>query len=349
MLAAELVRPGAVELRRVARPEPGPGELVVRVDAALTCGTDIKTFRRGHPKIPLPAPMGHELSGTVAAVGRGVEAFREGDAIACVPTAPCGECRLCRRGRDSLCPDAVGRMVFGAFAEYVRLPGRIVEANVFERPASVPAAHAALLEPLSCVVHGADRVALERAEHVVLVGDGPIAMLFAALAKRRGAGRVLLAGKHAVRLAAARAMGADAVVDVAAESLEDAVDQWSGGVGADVVVEAVGRVEVWERAAGLVAPGGELLAYGGCAAGTRASFDTYRVHYEEVDVKGAFHYGRDDVRRAFDLLADGEVELSPLITHRRPLERLEEALTLVLERDAVKVALTPATGGADAR
>lgn len=341
MPAAELVRPGLVELREIPVPAPGPGELLLRVEAALTCGTDLKTYRRGHPRIPLPSPMGHEFSGVVAAAGAGVEGFREGDAVACVPTAPCGACRLCRRGRESLCPEAVGRMVFGAFAEYVLLPRHIVAVHTFHRPATLTAEEAAALEPLACVVHGADRVALDRAEHVVFLGDGPIALLFVQLARIRGAGRVLLVGRHAARLAAAARLGAETLVDAGADAVREAVRAWSGGVGADVVVECVGRPELWEAAAPLAATGGELLLYGGCAAGTRASFDTYRLHYDEVDVKGAFHYGRADVRRALDLLAAGEVRTAPLITHHRPLARLAEALELALSREAIKVAIRP--------
>src|SRR5690606_626680 len=172
MRAAVLLRPGELEQREAPVPQPGAGELVVRVEAALTCGTDVKTFQRGHPKFPLPSPLGHEFSGVVVAAGAGVRAWREGDAIALVPTAPCGVCRLCRRGRESVCPDAVGRMLLGAFAEYVRVPAHIVAANVFARPAGMAPEVAAALEPLACVVHGADRVALDRAESVVLVGDG---------------------------------------------------------------------------------------------------------------------------------------------------------------------------------
>lgn len=341
MSTAVLVRPGQVEMREVAVPCPGPGELLVRVEAALTCGTDVKTYQRGHPKLPLPAPMGHEFSGTVAAVGRGVTNFKEGDAVACVPTAPCGVCRLCRRGCESLCPDAVGRIVLGAFAEYVLLPAHVVAVNVFTRPASLEAAMAAVLEPLACVVHGADRVAIERAEHTVLLGDGPIALLFAQVARLRGDGELLLVGRHPARLAAAEALGIETLADPGPEELEDAVLAWTGGTGADVVVECVGRPEVWEAAPALAAVGGEVLLYGGCAAGTRASFDTYRIHYDEVDLKGAFHYGRSDVRRALEYLATGEVRADPLITHRLPLDRLMEALMLVLTREAIKVAIEP--------
>jgi L-iditol 2-dehydrogenase len=340
MRRAQLLRPGVLEIAEVPVPEPGPGEVVLRIEAALTCGTDIKTYQRGHPKIPLPAPLGHEFSGMVAAVGAGVERFREGDAVACTPTAPCGLCRLCERGHDSLCPDAVGRIVLGAFGDYITIPRHIVQSNMFERPDSLSAEQAAVLEPLACVMHGADRVLLERAERVIIVGDGPIALLFGQVALLRGAEDVMLFGKYDIRLRAAEAAGLNAI-DASDADIRVIAQDLTDGMGADVVVECVGRPELWEAAFECVAPAGELLAFGGCAAGTRASFDTYRLHYEEVDVKGAFHYGRADVRRAYDLLLDQDIDASALITHHEPLERLQHALDLVLARDAIKVAVHP--------
>ncbi len=347
MLAARLLRPGRFELTESPVPTPSPGEMLLRVDAALTCGTDLKMFRRGHPKLPMPAPMGHELSGTVAAVGRGVADFADGDAVALVPTAPCGRCRLCLRGRDSICPDAVGRVLLGAFAEYVLVPAHIVERHVFPRPPSLSAAEAATLEPLACVVHGASRVDLPRAETVVLVGDGAIALLFAQVALRRGAGRVVVAGRHASRLQAASGFGAT-TIEVGRDQdwptrLKHDVLRATAGVGADIVVECVGTAATWEAAPALAATGGEVLLFGGCAAGTRATFDTYRLHYDEVDHKGAFHYGTADVREGLRLLADGEVLARPLITHTMPLPRLGEALELALGREAIKVAVMPPT------
>jgi L-iditol 2-dehydrogenase len=340
MIRAELLRPGVMELRDVPEPVPAAGEVVLRVEAALTCGTDIKTYQRGHPKIPLPAPLGHEFAGVVAAVGGGVDRFREGDAVACTPTAPCGVCRLCLRGHDSLCPQAVGRIVLGAFSEFITVPAHIVQSNMFERPESLRAEHAALLEPLACVMHGADRVLLERAERVIIVGDGPIALLFGQVAQLRGAEEVMLFGKHDIRLRAAEAVGLVAV-DTGDADIRVVTQEMTDGIGADVVVECVGRPELWEAAFDCVAPAGELLAFGGCAAGTRASFDTYRLHYEEVDVKAAFHYGRADVRRAYDLLLDEEVNADVLITHHESLDRLQHALDLVIAREAIKVAVHP--------
>ena len=339
MLAAELIRPGLIELRERPVPEPEEGELIVHVDAALTCGTDLKTFQRGHPKFPLPCPLGHELSGTVTA-SRSAHA-REGDVIACVPTAPCGVCRNCLRGRESLCPAAVGRFMLGAFAEYVRVPEHIAATNVFPRPAALTAAEAAALEPLSCVVHGMKRIRFAEAESTVVIGDGAIALMFIALLCARGARRVLCLGRHADRLAVARRYGAVTAEDHDWRGTEEFVYEWSGENGADIVIECVGKPEIWEAAFRLVAPGGELLAFGGCAAGTTATFDTYPLHYDEIDVKAAFHYDRVDVRTALQLLAERVVDVRPLITHERKLADLHEAFGLALRREAIKVAVSP--------
>jgi L-iditol 2-dehydrogenase len=326
-------------MRDVAMPDPAAGELLIRVEAALTCGTDLKTYRRGHPKIPLPAPFGHEFAGTVAAVGAGVTTFREGDAIAAVPTAPCGACRLCRRGRENLCPDAVGRIALGAFGEFVLLPAHLVaQGNVMIRPTDLAPEHAAALEPLACVVHGASRVAIDGAETVLILGDGPIALLFVQLARAAGA-RVLLVGRHEVRLDAGRTFGAETLVSPA-EGLDEVLRQHLPA-GADLVIESVGDPSLWEAAHRYASTAGEVLLYGGCAAGTQATFDTGRIHYDEIDVKGAFHYTRAAVREAFGLLASGAIDVAPLITHTRPLSALEQALALVVTREAIKVAVIP--------
>ena len=337
MLAAELVRPGLIELRERAQPEPADGEVVIRLDAALTCGTDLKTYQRGHPKFPTPTPLGHELAGTI--VASRAPHLREGDAIACVPTAPCGICRFCLRGRENLCPAAVGRMLLGAFAEYVRIPAHIASVNVFPRPASLSAAESAALEPLSCVVHGASRIRVAEAESIVLVGDGAIALLFVALLCARGARRVLCLGRHDQRLAVARQLGALTLDSRDQRQAEEFVYEWTGENGADIVIECVGQPDVWEWGFRLVAPGGELLAFGGCAAGTSATFDTYPLHYDEIDVKAAFHYQRADVQEALQLLSDRTVDVRPLITHERHLVQLQEAFDLALRREAIKVAV----------
>ena len=368
MRAAVLEAPGRIRLVEVPVPEPGPGELVVRIEAALTCGTDLKTIRRGHPLIRLPAPLGHEFSGVVAMRGAGVDAFREGDPVACVPTSPCRVCRACVRGRESLCERAVAEMAFGAFADYIRLPARLVATNVFARPASMDAETAALLEPLACVVHGVSRAPAGDAETVLLIGDGPIALLFLQRLRLAGVPRVLVAGRHEARLAAGRALGAEVFRapdphSAAAEArpaprptgapravrpagpaggpLEQFVADWTGGAGADIVIECVGTAATWELAVSLVAAGGTALLYGGCPAGERVCLDAFPIHYREVDVRGAFHYDRAAVRDALELLRSGGIDAAPLITHRLPLSELDAALALAACGDAIKVAVRP--------
>lgn len=343
MLQPVLVEPGRIELREADVPAPGRGELLVRVDAALTCGTDVKMFRRGHPRISLPAPFGHEMAGTIVAVGKDVVALREGDALAGVPTAPCGECTACRRGRENLCALAIEEMRLGAFSPYVLLPERIVRRSVFARPAKMSATTAAALEPLACVVHGASRVPLADARSVLILGDGPIALLFVQVLRARSSARIALVGRHDVRLRVARSLGVEHVATESAESPGDparsALEAVGAPDGADITIECVGSVATWERALTLTAPGGTALMFGGCAAGSYASFATYRIHYEEVDIRGAFHYTPGDVRGALDLLATGAVDVEPLITHRMPLSSLSEAIDLVVRREAIKVAL----------
>jgi L-iditol 2-dehydrogenase len=341
MLAAFLPRPGELVLRETGVPRPSPGEVLVQVEAALTCGTDLKMYRRGHAHLPTPTPFGHELAGRVAAVGAGVTRFTTGDAIACVPTAPCGSCRLCSAGRENLCAAATGRMVFGAFAEYVLLPGHIVARHLFPRPPALDAAAAAALEPLACVVHGASRVEWSSVRHAVIVGDGAIALLFARVAVLRGVPRVLVVGRHASRLRVADGFGAQGMLARTDAEAQARVREYTGDAGADLVIECVGTPEAWRLSSDLTGAAGTVLLFGGCAPDAQATFDAYHMHYDEVTHTAAFHYTPRAVSAALRLLADGDVDAAPLITHRLPLTRLHEALELAMDRTAIKVAVLP--------
>jgi L-iditol 2-dehydrogenase len=232
-------------------------------------------------------------------------------------------------------------MNFGAFADYLLLPAHVVAGGTFVRPPGMSADEAAALEPLACVVHGARRLALAHAEHVVILGDGPIALLFLQVARLNGAGRILIAGRHAQRLAVARELGAAVTVDSSSDDLRGAVADFTNGTFADVVVECAGSADAWSMAATLAGTAAEVLLFAGRPAGEMATFDAYRIHYEEIDIKGAFHYGSKDVREALNLLTRRDVQIAPLVTHRRPLARFHEALDLALERRALKVAVEP--------
>lgn len=347
MRQAVLSAPGKLEVREVPLPLPADGELVVRIDLALTCGTDLKTWRRGHPKLPLPTPLGHEYTGTVAAAGRGVSRFRPGDPILAVPSAPCGDCPPCRRGDLSLCDRIDGTtMAWGAFADFIRLPAHVVRRNVFHRPPGLDLRLAALLEPLSCVVAGVERLDLRRVETALVLGAGPIGLLYVALLKHRGVPRVIALGKRRIRLEAARRMGADLALDLEEGDARQLVEAAVPG-GPCAVVECVGRPEAWLLAADLARKGGEVLLYGGCPAGTRVPFDAQRLHYDALTLKGAFHFAPADVRIALDLIRRRALPLEGLVDGRLPLDRLAEAFARLEAGECLKLAIVPGEAGGE--
>ncbi len=334
MLAARLYGPGDLRVEDVPCPEPGPGEVVVRVERALTCSTDLKIFRQGsHPALgPLPSPFGHELAGEVAAVGPGMAGLAVGQRVAVGNSAPCGRCPYCRRARFSLCADPV--FCFGAFAQYALIPARIVGTNLYPIPPELPAAHAALVEPLACALRAVEAGGVGRGTGVLVLGGGALGLMLARTAKLQGA-TVAVVDRHPERLAVARRLGADFTLSSA-----DLGPQVFGD-GPDVVFEAVGRPEAWEEAARLVRPGGVVVLFGGCPPGSRACFDTGRVHYQELTLRGVFHHHPTHIRAALSLLISGAVPAEAFISGEVPLRRLAEALGLMAARRGLKYAVNP--------
>lgn len=343
MRAYHVTAPGALELRDVEVPHPGPRDIVLEIRAALTCGTDLKLIRRGHPIFPFPSRLGHEYAGRVVEAGEGAR-FAVGSDVMTVPTAPCGACARCRAGAQNLCQEALASYTLGGFAERLLLPARVAEVNAFQKPPHLPWEHAAFLEPLACVVHGLDRIGVERGDTVVVVGAGPIGLLHLLLARVRGASKVIVLGRRPPRLEAARQLGADLVIDERAGTAGDVLAQVrdaTGGLGADVVVECAATPEAWEQAVALARPGGRVLWFGGCKPGTTVTLDTHRVHYEEITVMGVFHFTPRDVREARRLLVDGELDPGPLVTGTLPLSELPDALDRVGRGEGVKYAVIP--------
>lgn len=339
-----LVRPGAIELRDIPRPRPARGEVVVRVRAALTCGTDLKTYLRGHPKFPTPTLFGHEFSGELAELGADVRGLHEGDAVMAVPTAPCGACYHCDRDQENLCEQVMDRFVLGAFAEYVKLPAAIVRTNLYPKPRALSFAEAALLEPLACVLHGLSNLQLRADDTVILLGAGGIALLHLLVLRSRGLERITVVARRPARAVQARALGASTVLSVDAVNARPAVLAMTGGRGADVVIECTGQVSVWEVAPQLVRRGGQVVLFGGCPAGTVVRFDTARLHYDQVSVSSPFHFTPRDVRASYELLSSGRFGGEALVAGEYPLERLEEALARHKRGDGAKFAIVPAIG-----
>ncbi len=346
MKSAILISPKVMEINRKAHvPFPGPGEVVIQVKAALTCGTDIKAYLRGHPKIPLPSPLGHEFSGDIYRLGAEVEGFSEGDAVMAVHSAPCGECTFCRMGRENLCSTIMEEKVLGAYAEFIKLPERIVKINMFKKPEHLPYVEAAMLEPLSCVVHGMRATEAEKPKNVLILGPGPIGLMYLMLHKINGA-KVMVAGRSTgggsnERFQVAKDLGADAVLEGDLQDIAWKVTEETDGLGADLVIEASGSREIWEGSPSLARRGGTVLLFGGCPPGTRACFDAGRIHYDEIKLVGAFHFTPSDVRVAYDLLVSGRLNVSKLISGSYHLDDLQTAFNELIGGRGIKFAIIP--------
>lgn len=340
MRAAILVAPRRVELQDVDRPKPGPGAIVVRVRAALTDGTDLKAYRRGHPQMPMPTRFGHEFSGDVVAIGEGVTAFAVGDAVMSVHSAPCGRCYWCQSGEEELCESVMLTKILGAYAEYVEIPAHIVERNCYRKPEHLSYGAAAFLEPLACVVHSLDFLGAKAGSIVAVLGDGGFGLLHALLLKLRGA-VPLLVGRRADRLALAKQLGFDWIFDRRGGDPLAWIRERTHGRGADAAVECTGSEEVWENAPSYVRRGGTVSFFGGLPPTARVSFLASRLHYDEVRLISPFHFTTAAVRMAYDILASGKLDVLSLISQTFALEDIAAAFMRLDGGEGVKFAIEP--------
>jgi L-iditol 2-dehydrogenase len=338
---AVLAEPGRLELREVTLPPPGPGEVLLQIKCALTCGTDLKAYRRGHPLWRLPAPFGHEFAGVVAEVGPEVENFQPGDALMAAPTAPCGECFFCGRGQENLCEQAIGRMILGGYADYLLVGAHVVARNAFHKPADLPFEEAALLEPLACVVHAQDSARPEKSESVLIIGAGPFGLLHMLALRAGGVREVVVAGRGASRLEWAQRLGADRVIDVRQAGAEAAIAQLNSGFGPDLVIECTGQVAGWADAFARVRRGGRVVFFGGCPLNTALAVDTRRMHYDNLTLLAPFHFRPRDVSRAFDLLCARKLGAEGIVNARRRLSELAEVFTMLEHGAMLKCAVIP--------
>ncbi|MFV0427254.1 MAG: alcohol dehydrogenase catalytic domain-containing protein [Beutenbergiaceae bacterium] len=344
MRAAIFRGPGQLTIEEVPRVPPGPGQIAVQVRAAVTCGTDLKSYRRGHPKLfpQLPARFGHEFAGVVSQVGAGVDRFHVGERVVAANTAPCGFCWACAIGRESQCENLV--FLNGAFAEEIVVPEAIVKRNTYHLPDDLSFEAAAPLEPLSTVVHGIDEAGIRLGDTVIVHGAGPIGLMFTRLATLQGA-TVISVDQSSYRLEQAAAAGATTTVDISgldpAQAVEAMTAHTPGGRGADVSIEAVGLPAVWEQALAATRPAGLALWFGGTPAGAPVTVDSSRIHYQELTMKGVFHHQPKYVATAVDLLATGRFDGRSLITETRPLEALVTSLEDMAAGRGSKYALVP--------
>ena len=337
-----LLGPEHIEIREEPVPTPREGELLVRIRAATTCGTDVKVFRRGgHPRmLQVPTPFGHEFAGSVEALGDGVSGYGPGDRVVVANSAPCGCCPYCEAGRENLCRDL--HYLNGAFAKYIRIPRRFVEASTHRLDPDLPYEVAALVEPLACVVHGVDACGLGDGADVLVYGAGPIGLLLTAVLAARGHG-VVAADPNPSRLDVARVLGARDTVEVSRGGGQaDRLRSRSlDGDGFDCAIDATGVPAVWQDAVACVRPGGVVNLFGGCPPGTRISLDTALIHYNELTVKGAYHHRPATVSQALDMLTRKTLDPRPLLSAEVPLEGLEKALRSMMAKEALKVVVRP--------
>jgi L-iditol 2-dehydrogenase len=386
LLANIIIKPGRIELCEIKTPQPSHGEMLIKIKAALTCGTDLKAFRRGHPMIPMPGVFGHEFSGVVAEVGKGVKGFKEGDEIMAVHTAPCLKCIYCKKRLYNLCDKIMDTKVLGAFAEYILLTEYIVKQNVLYKPKNLSFEEAAFLEPLSCVVHSMKSVDIKRGDNVLVIGAGPIGLLHLLLLKEKGA-TVTIIDKHTKKLKIAKNLGADFILrpdttnspsptplpsylltdlpsreennegknpsplvgKPARQIRSDGgrgegffqTNKFTDGIGFDYLFECTGRPEVWQASVNYVRRGGTVILFGGCKSGTKVTYDTGKLHYDEVTLKGVFHFTPSDVKKAYKLLCKGRIGISRLISGSYPLNQLQKAFDKLASGVGIKYAIIP--------
>ncbi len=343
MQAAVLHGRQDIRIEDVPVPRAAPGELIVRVGAALTCGTDLKVFRRGYHArmIVPPALFGHELAGIVHEVGEGVEGYPNGSRVVALNSAPCGQCYFCQHGQENLCDDLLFNN--GAYAEFIRVPARIVAKNTLHIPDHVPLEHAALTEPLACAVHGFEDSRPYPGATVAIIGGGPLGLMMLHVAALAGC-EVIAIVKHDGQVEAARQLGAAHVVQTG--SIRKAIRETRALTpkdrGVDIAIEAVGVPEAWEEAVEMVRKGGTVNFFGGCAVGTHVSLDTNRIHYSDITLRATFHHTPAMCRKALDLIASGRFQAGAFITGRAHLYELNRVFQKLMNRSSeIKTAIVP--------
>jgi L-iditol 2-dehydrogenase len=339
MRAVVFVEPQKLETRVMPVPAPGDDEILVRIRAATTCGTDLKTYYRGYHLFSPPARFGHEYAGDVVAAGSGVKKFKPGMRVVAHNSAPCHVCFYCKQGQHNLCENMTWN--FGSYAEYITVPGPIVRLNTFEIPDDISYSRMSLMEPFASVVHGQRIVGIHPGEQVAIIGSGPIGLLHLQLALKSGASRVIVVDLSRERLAIARQLGATDTVQPPGQDALEAIRDFTAGRGVDVAIESAGKQAAWLTAFRAVRKGGRVLWFGGMAKDVPLELDAYFIHYGEVTLHGVFHATPLDVHRSFELIRSGVINTEALLSGEVPLDRVEDALKMMEQGRVVKMVVRP--------
>ncbi len=347
MLAAVYHGPNDIRLENVPVPAIGPGELLVKVEDASICGTDLRILHGGHRKFPAGTIRipGHEIVGTIVETGLGVTTVATGQRVFVAPNMGCGHCAQCISGNNNLCAnyDAVGVTIDGGFADYVRIPANLVlQGGIIPLAPNVDPAAAALTEPFACVLRGQNALHIQPGETVLVLGAGPIGVMHVKLAKARGAGRVIVSEPIPDRAAQAARMGADRVVVPTQEDLQSVLDQETGGLGANVVIVAAPANAAQESALSLAGIGGRICFFGGLPKDRPTiQLDSNQVHYKELVITGSTACSTENCRQATQIIQSGLVDLSEMVSQRFPLSDVAQAFAAAEDRKSLKIVLEP--------
>ena len=342
MKAAMLYGVKDLRVEDVDVPGVGIGEVLVKIKAATTCGTDVKIYQRGYVEkiIKLPTIFGHEWAGEVVEVGGNLDWPKKGMRVRAGNSAPCLHCNMCQKGKYNLCENMI--WLWGAYAEYIKVPARTVLLNMQEIPSHVSFEEAAITEPLACVLHGVEEANVKLGDTVVVIGAGPIGLLHLLTVKKMGAEKVVVIDLVDERLSVAKELGADETINAGKENAVEKVQQLTGGYGADIVIEAIGSPVTWEQALRLARKGGTVLEFGGCPPGTEIKLNTEMLHYGELTVLGAFHTTPLHFRKALNLISSRTVDVRPLVTKRMRLEDIKQAFEILsTSKNEIKIAIAP--------
>jgi len=342
MKAAKLYGVKDLRVEDVEVPRIEAGEVLVKVKAATTCGTDLKIFQRGYVErvIKLPTIFGHEWAGEVVKVGEGLEWPEKGMRVRAGNSAPCLHCMMCQKGKYNLCENMI--WLWGAYAEYIKVPARMVLVNMQEIPQHVSYEEAAITEPLACVLHGVEEARVKLGDTVTIIGAGPIGLLHLLTVKKIGAEKTIIIDLVDERLNFAEKLGADETINAGRENVVEKVRQLTDGYGADVVIEAIGLPATWEQALKLVGKGGIVLEFGGCPPGTEIKVNTELLHYGETTVLGTFHATPLHFRKALNLISSRTLDVRSLITRKMRLEDVKEAFEILsTSKSEIKIAINP--------
>jgi len=342
MNAAMLYGVKDLRIQEAEIPRVGDGEVLVKVKAATTCGTDLKIYQRGYVEkiIKLPTIFGHEWAGEVVDVGTKLEWPQKGMRVRAGNSAPCLHCTMCQKGKYNLCENMI--WLWGAYAEYIKVPARMVLVNMQEIPAHVSYEEASLAEPLACVLHGVEEAGVKLGDNVAIIGAGPIGLLHLLTVKKMGVEKAIMIDLVDERLDFAKKVGADETINSGRENAMEKVREYTSGYGADVAIEAIGVPATWEQALKLARKGGTVLEFGGCPPGTEIRLDAEQLHYGEMKVLGAFHTTPLHFRKALSLIASRTIDVRPLITRKMKLAQLREAFNILsTSKNEIKIAIIP--------